>query len=385
MRNRIAKESEVWRKMIIWMFTSLYPPYTGGAATDAELITHGLSDIDEITRIVLVTEYHRGAVLQRSGKRTILRILPRRDSIRKDLRSFDLVRFAVTHALIALCLIFVAVFGRRHVVHVHGRLIYSWTGRLVRVLRLRAVADVRDQFGDFRRYGSFPIATAVSLNIAKRLRTVLDSERIFVIPVPIERAKMSANTSAGIPPRLPQCEYFLFVGTLAENKGIIELVEAYHGYTAEGGALHLVIVGENRLNQALDTRGSARIHVLGSLSKEQVYGLMARADRLILPSRSEGLPRVCIEAIALNTPVVCPPCVEEFVRSCPQCVLSSISSKGILKMLKAPRESLVASGFPIHVMDAEKVVMETANVLREVAKARGAEIFAMRRSQKKSQ
>jgi hypothetical protein len=54
-------------------------------------------------------------------------------------------------------------------------------------------------------------------------------------------------------------------------------------------------------------------------------------------------------------------------------------------MLKAPRESLVASGFPIHVMDAEKVVMETANVLREVAKARGAEIFAMRRSQKKSQ
>ena len=371
--------------MIIWMFTSLYPPYTGGAATDAELLTRGLNDVADITHIILITEYNRGAVLQRSDKRTILRILPRRDSISKDLRSFDLIRFSITHALIAACLIFVAVFGRRHIIHIHGRLIYRWTGRLIRVLRLRAIADVRDQFGDLRRYGGFPFATAVSSNIASRLRTVLDCKRIFVIPVPIERAKMSNSASAGVVSRIPPCEYILFVGTLAENKGIKELVEAYHRYTAEGGSLHLVIVGENRLDGPLDTRCSTRIHVLGSLPREEVYGLMARADRLILPSRSEGLPRVCIEAIALNTPVVCPKCVEEFVKFCPQCVLSNVSPKDILEMLKVRRESLVASGFPIDLMEAETVVKKTVTLFRNITETHLSEIFAMRRTDKRSQ
>ena len=353
--------------MIVWMFTSIFPPYTGGAASCADIIIRKLSGNDDVRRVVLVTEYHRGAIIQRLPKCTIMRILPRRDSLRKEERSADPIRFAITHAVIATLLVVLAFCGRRHVVSIHGRLIYRWTGGLVKLLRLRAIADVRDLFGDARRYAKFPVATAASMNIAEMLRPVMGAQRVFYIPVAVENATSKLSAIMDWKGFLSEGEYFLFVGTLSEGKGVRELVEAYLKYEEDGGERHLVIVGEDRLiGGPLEVRGSTRIHVMGSVPRDGVYYLMARADRVILPSKSEGLPRVCLEAMALRTPVVCPPCVAEFEKYCPQCVLPEISPAAILGKLKLPREALLASNFPLEDLDAEKVVKKILDLYERV-------------------
>ncbi len=46
--------------------------------------------------------------------------------------------------LVAL-LVWVGLFRRRDILHFHSRLVYPWTAFLVRLLRLRALADVRDK------------------------------------------------------------------------------------------------------------------------------------------------------------------------------------------------------------------------------------------------
>jgi glycosyltransferase involved in cell wall biosynthesis len=349
------------------MFTTLFPPYTGGAAADAELLVPKLALVPEIRHVFVVTEYYTGSLVERGPGYTILRILPRRDSIDRRKRTFDLVRFACGHLVILLVLCALGVAARRHVIHMHGRLIYRWNAILVDLLRLRAIADVRDLFGDPQRYKWFPAATGVSEAIVLRLYGVLEKSLVTYIPVPIDPLEITASSTV-----TPQVEaiirsrqFILFVGTLSENKGIRELVEAHKRYRARGGRADLVVVGENRLEGgALGT--DENVHVLGSLARPVVYALMRAADRVVLPSRSEGLPRVCIEAIVVGCAVVCPPGIAEFDRFCPQCVLPAIEPEAIVDMLLRPREELFATGFPTERMNVASVVRETVAVMHRV-------------------
>ncbi len=355
--------------MRVWIFTSIFPPYTGGAASCADIVVRRLCEKENVKHVFLITEYHRGAIIQRRPKCTIMRVLPRRDSIRKEQRSADPLRFAITHGLISAFLLLIALSYRRDVVSIHGRLIYQWTGALVKLLRVRAIADVRDLFGNASRYGNFPVAIAASMNIAEMLRPVMGDQRVFYIPVAVERPKIKESVCVGGGGKVPEGGYFLFVGTLSEGKGVRELIEAYLRYEGEGGERHLVIVGEDRLTDGpLEVRRSRRIHVRGSVPQDEVYRLMAGADRLILPSRSEGLPRVCLEAMALKIPVVCPPCVSEFVKYCPQCVLPEISPAAILDMLKAPRDRFFASSFPLEEFEAETVVTKIVELYQRLVR-----------------
>jgi glycosyltransferase involved in cell wall biosynthesis len=82
----------------------------------------------------------------------------------------------------------------------------------------------------------------------------------------------------------------LYAGRLSEEKGVEELAAA-----AEG--LNLVVAGDGPLRALLP---QAR----GMLPREQLYALMERASVVVCPSRRDGLPVVCAEAMAHGRPVV---------------------------------------------------------------------------------
>ena len=73
----------------------------------------------------------------------------------------------------------------------------------------------------------------------------------------------------------------------------------------------LLIVGEGPDRRALEAmvrqkRLGERVRLLGGLPHDRVAKLMAAADVMLLPSRSEGLANVWVEALASGTPVVTP-------------------------------------------------------------------------------
>ena len=97
----------------------------------------------------------------------------------------------------------------------------------------------------------------------------------------------------------------LFVGYLAEHKGVFDLVRAAE--LAESDAVEFLFVGQGPLEAYLRDHSLARaktIKVLGRLSHDELADWIRACELLCLPSFSEGMPNVVREAHAAGRPVV---------------------------------------------------------------------------------
>jgi glycosyltransferase involved in cell wall biosynthesis len=105
--------------------------------------------------------------------------------------------------------------------------------------------------------------------------------------------------------------YVLFVGRLASNKGLVELVTAFATLAREDPEAHLVLVGADggqRANVEARVLGfglADRVHVLGHLSDEAMLAAAYReATVTVLPSEYEAFGLVLLESLAHGTPVI---------------------------------------------------------------------------------
>lgn len=101
----------------------------------------------------------------------------------------------------------------------------------------------------------------------------------------------------------------LYVGRLVQGKGIEEFGVALDALRHT--RLLGIAVGTGPLRSVLEARTNAQC--VGALSSADVTVAMAAADLLVLPSHSEGLPTVLMEAALANLPIVttdAPGCVD---------------------------------------------------------------------------
>lgn len=99
---------------------------------------------------------------------------------------------------------------------------------------------------------------------------------------------------------------FLFVGRIARDKGIFDLIEAFIGISQENPRARLWIVGpdEEGLRAQIKYKFPKLNGVLWMGSSTTPEVLMAKADVLVLPSYREGFGTVIIEAAACKTPAI---------------------------------------------------------------------------------
>jgi glycosyltransferase involved in cell wall biosynthesis len=107
----------------------------------------------------------------------------------------------------------------------------------------------------------------------------------------------------------PREKRVLFVGALELYKGVDVLFEAWTAVLARHPDAVLVVVGTG--SRATNLRAVAQkaefvtgIEMLGTVSHERIIDLLDRSQFLVLPSRSEGMGRVILEAFARGRPVV---------------------------------------------------------------------------------
>lgn len=102
----------------------------------------------------------------------------------------------------------------------------------------------------------------------------------------------------------------IFVGTLeVPYKGPDVLVQALALTKARGLDLQLTIVGDGRLRPSLQSQVralglSSQVLFTGKVPAAQVFELLDQADIFILPSKTEGLPKAMIEAMARALPCI---------------------------------------------------------------------------------
>lgn len=101
----------------------------------------------------------------------------------------------------------------------------------------------------------------------------------------------------------------LFVSRLIERKGLQYLLPALARLRDEGVSFRLLVAGDGPLRgeleqQTRDLGLAEQVEFLGLIERANLPAVYARGDLFVLPSVSEGMPNVVLEAIACGLPIV---------------------------------------------------------------------------------
>ena len=127
------------------------------------------------------------------------------------------------------------------------------------------------------------------------LYTTIDTQ-LFRPP----KKKGGLRERLGIPPK---SFVAIYVGFLSRSKGVADLAQAWRSVAGELPRSLLVVVGDGPLSGKLAKLGR-RVLLCGRRPHAEVALWMQASDVLVLPSYSEGLPAVVVEAMACELPVV---------------------------------------------------------------------------------
>jgi glycosyltransferase involved in cell wall biosynthesis len=111
-------------------------------------------------------------------------------------------------------------------------------------------------------------------------------------------------------PSPPRPARLIFVGSLDQYyKAPDLLIDACARAAGRGVDLRLLVVGAGKYRGNLEALAAARgfeerISFAGQLAAEAVRAALDQADLFVLPSRTEGLPRAMVEAMARGLPCI---------------------------------------------------------------------------------
>lgn len=132
----------------------------------------------------------------------------------------------------------------------------------------------------------------------------LDWPKVHVVHCGLEKLFYDMSP---VPP--PANVRFVCVGRLSEEKGQMLLLEAVARLRAKDIVVELVLVGDGPLRGDVESfiekqSLGDRVRITGWISNSAVREEIVGARALVLPSFSEGLPVVIMEAMALRRPVL---------------------------------------------------------------------------------
>ncbi len=226
----------------------------------------------------------------------------------------------------------VAAREKPDIIHAHWILPQGFTAALAGKL-LKIPVVITAHAGDvfplnkplFRMLSKFSLnaASAVTVNssFTKAAVEKIASRTAKVIPMGVDLKLFSSSTASAAAAIRKKCgvgrneKMLLFVGRLAEKKGVRYLIAAMASVLKRYPNCKLVIVGDGPEKAALAGQSqqlglSSSVVFAGSIPNQQLPSFYRAADVFVLPSivdksgDTEGLGVVLLEAIAAGTPVV---------------------------------------------------------------------------------
>jgi glycosyltransferase involved in cell wall biosynthesis len=136
---------------------------------------------------------------------------------------------------------------------------------------------------------------------------------------------------------------FSFIGRLVEEKGIFELLEAFHTLEQEHDNVKLILIGDfleserdkNSHLKLKELMKSKQVIHLGF--RKDIPELLSISDVFVLPSYREGLPRSIIEAMAMSKPIIATDirgCREEVFQDRNGILVEKGSSESLFRAMK---------------------------------------------------
>lgn len=191
------------------------------------------------------------------------------------------------------------VLGIPHVVHVGSSLDPPISGTVDRLdatsftARLRAPHD-----------GYFVVCDAIATELRGR---GISAERIYDVRNAVDETRFVPEPDVELPmsiaDEIATTEQPLlgFVGGLIDYKGVFDLAAAVRQMETTPT---IVVAGEGPACDQFERKLGEQGIFLGSIAYDRMPALYAALDALVIPSHTEGLPRVLLEASAAGRPTV---------------------------------------------------------------------------------
>lgn len=162
----------------------------------------------------------------------------------------------------------------------------------------------------FRLYNKADYVTAVSKGVSSfMIKNGVKKEKIKILynPIDIQRIKLMASEKTNI--SLPS-NYIMFLGRTTPLKNLFLLLKAFEILVKEDETLKLIIVGDGsdkeKLEKYSESNGLNR-KVIFAGQQSNPFPYIKNAKAVVLPSFSEALPMVILEAFALGVTVIATP------------------------------------------------------------------------------
>ncbi len=203
----------------------------------------------------------------------------------------------------------------------------------------------------------------------------VDENRVIAVPNFLDRETPNVNPNEGP-------DYYLYLGRLSEEKGILTLIDAFAGLND-----NLYIVGrgaeEENIRNKIQKENLNNIQILGFKSGQELIDLVGNAKAVILPSEwYENGPYSAIESLQVSRPIIgadiagIPELIKDngyLFKSGDSkelrekiCKLSNLSDDDYEKMTKASKDLYDSKYTPaVHYSQLEKIYTDAINKHRK--------------------
>ncbi len=259
---------------------------------------------------------------------------------------------------------------RPHLVHCATEFAIGWTGR--RAAIRRGLPLTTSYHTDFGRYTESYGVPWLRQSVQRYLARFHGAARCTFTPSGVARADLEhlgiahgVTWGCGVDTALfharhrndllretmapPGACIFLHVGRMAAEKGVEQIVAAYHlaRSALPPDTIHLVVAGSGPRQDQVRAGGTDHVTFLGALDRQDVLPrLYASADVFVFASLTETLGLVVLEAMASGLPVIAAP------------------AGGVAEHLRDGENGLAYPGGDVDAMAAQMVRLATDRILR---------------------
>jgi len=234
------------------------------------------------------------------------------------------------------------------------------------------IADVRDVLLPLKQVkylSQYDQVIACSENVRQRLISGgLNPEKITDIPIPQETISVNSVEVENLLTQLglDQTPYIFYAGMIKEIKAVDLLLEAFTRFVLpKQPDIKLVLAGYIKTTNpsVINLLQSENVHYVGNRNRKDILNLMAGASLCINLSPNESIGRSSLEALALKCPTLLPPNVPEFMRHCPDFVVTSRDPQVIAEQMMNALSKQEIPTYPIEQHLPENVIKQYEVVL----------------------